>query len=102
MENNETKQKAINFKSHILLPVIFAITLTIAIMFATADDFIDDLSPFVVYLFFAVGIFYSITAIIDNKMSQEKTKKTKMFVYVMTILTFISSALYLIFYLINK
>lgn len=102
MENQENKQKAINFKSHILLPVIFIITLVLSIMFAAVDGFTDDLSPLVIYFFFAVGLFYNITAIIDAKMSEEKSKKTKTFIYIMSILTAISSILYLVFYLLNK
>ena len=102
MENQENKPASLNFKSQILLPVLFIISLIVAIMFASVDGFIEELNAAVVWVFFAVGVLYLAVATYDLITSKEKTRKTKMFIFVMEILTTISLILYLVFYLVFK
>ena len=96
-ENN-----SISFKSHILLPILFALTLTFAIMFMVVDDFTDGLNQIIIWFYFGVVIAYSIVAIIDNFYNKEKAKKMKIFTTIMAILTIVADILYCIFYLIVK
>ena len=96
-ENN-----SISFKSHILLPLLFALTLAFAIMFIAINGFIDGLSPIIIWFYFGVVIAYSIVAIIDNFYNKDKNKNLKIFSNIMAVLTIAADAMYCIFYLINK
>lgn len=102
MEKNkqEIQQKA--FKTHILLPFIFIITIAVAIMFITVKDFIVDLSPFIVWLYFGVVLAYVAVAILDLIVNKERGKKQKIFIVIMSALAIIASILYATFYLIAK
>ena len=102
MEKNkqEIQQKA--FKTHILLPFIFIITIAVAIMFITVKDFIVDLSPFIVWLYFGVVLAYVGVAILDLIINKERGKKLKIFIVIMSVLAIIASILYATFYLIAK
>ena len=102
MENLENKTPVINLKSHILLPVIFILTLSIGICFVAVKDFTKDLSSIVVWIFFVVCLAYSILAIVDLYLSKEKSKKQKDFIKVMAILSIISTIAFIILYLIAK
>lgn len=103
MENQEAKTPVLNLKSQILLPVIFILTLAIGICFIAVDDFTKDLSPIIVWVFFAVCLAYSIVAIIDTRISKEQKKPGQIkFIIVMSILSIISTILYVVFYLIAK
>lgn len=96
------ENKSISFKSHILLPVLFVLTLTLAILFKAIYNFTEGLSPIIIWFYFGVVFAYSIVAIIDNFYNKEKEKKMKIFTNVMAILTIASDALYCIFYLLVK
>ena len=102
MDNLENKNIVINLKSHILLPVIFILTLTIGICFVAVKGFTKDLNAIIVWVFFAVCLAYSILAIVDIFLSNEKSKKQKDFIKVMAILSIISTITYIILYLIAK
>ena len=102
MDNLENKNSVINLKSHILLPVIFILTLTVGICFVAVKDFTKDLNAIIVWIFFAVCLAYSILAIVDIFLSKEKSKKQKDFIKVMVILSIISTITYIILYLIAK
>lgn len=102
MEENKQAIQQRSFKTHILLPIIFAITLAVAIMFIAIEDFIVDLSPFIVWLYFGVVLAYVAVAILDLFINKEKSKKLKVFVIIMASLTIIASILYVVFYLIAK
>ena len=90
------------FKSQIILPIIFALTLLVGICFLAVKDFIKDLSPIVVWLYFAVSIAYSIIAIYDAIVNKERVKKQKIFILIMCVLSIIASILYAIFFIIAK
>ena len=92
----------ISFKSHILLPVLFVLTLTFAIMFVAISGFNEGLSPLVIWFYFGVVLAYSIIAIVDNFVQKEKSKWKKIFSNIMAILTIAVDILYCIFYLITK
>ena len=66
------------------------------------EDFIVDLSPFIVWLYFGVVLAYVAVAILDLFINKEKSKKLKVFVIIMASLTIIASILYVVFYLIAK
>lgn len=98
MENS--KDNNIGFKSHILLPVLFVLTLTVAILFVAVNNFINGLEPFIIWFYFAIVMLYLVVAIFDLITNKEKSKKSKRFVLIMIILTFVAEVLYAIFYLI--
>ena len=99
-ENNQQQTTLKQFKTHILLPFIFVITLAVAIMFISVKDFVTDLTPLIVYFYFGVSVAYSAIAILDLFVYKNKTKGLKIFVLTMIILNVIASGLYLTFYLI--
>ncbi len=98
----EPKKVYPNFKSHVLLPVIFVLTLAVAILFVANEDFIVDLSPFIIWFYFSVVILYLIVAIIDMILNKERTKKKKIWITIMIGCTLIAAVLYLVFYFIAK
>lgn len=95
--NNNT-----SFKSHILLPVLFLLTLLVAILFVAIEDFIDGLEPFIIWFYFGIVMAYLAISIFDLITNKEKNKKLKTFVLVMIILTFVAEILYAIFFIIAK
>ena len=98
MEKIEQK----SFKTHILLPVIFVLTVAVAIMFIAVKDFLVDMSPLVIWLYFGVVLSYTAVAIVDLFINKERSKKNKIFIIIMAVLVFISACLYVTFYLIAK
>ena len=103
MENLENKTPVMNLKSHILLPVIFILTVAISICFLAIEDFIKDLNAIIVWVFFAVCLAYSIVAIIDTYISKEqKSEKQIKFIKVMAVLSIVSTIAYAVIYLIVK
>lgn len=99
-EQQESQMKP--FKTHIILPILFIITLTVAIVFLAVKDFIVDLNQLVIWLFFAVSLIYIGVAITDLFINKQRGKKQKIFIIVMCALCFVASMLYMIFYLIAK
>ena len=102
MEKNKQEIQQRTFKTHILLPFIFIITIAVAIMFIAVKDFIVDLSPFIVWLYFGVVLAYVAVAILDLIVNKERGKKQKIFIVIMSVLAIIASILYATFYLIAK
>lgn len=103
MENLENKTPVMNLKSHILLPVIFILTVAISICFLVVEDFTKDLNAIIVWIFFAVCLAYSVVAIIDTYISKEQKKENQIkFIKVMAILSIVSTISYAIIYLIVK
>lgn len=103
MENLENKTPVMNLKSHILLPVIFILTIAISICFLVVEDFTKDLNPIIVWIFFGVCLAYSVVAIIDTYISKEQKKENQIkFIKVMAILSIISTIAYAVIYLIIK
>lgn len=103
METNKNNQPSgINFKSQIIVPLIFVVTTVVAILFATSKSFTEDLNPFIIWFYFTIVIGYLVVAIIEAIKSKEKSGKTKKFIYVMSVLSAISAILYIVFYLIFK
>lgn len=98
----EEKREQKGFKTHVLLPIIFILTTIVAVMFLVVDDFLNDMSPFVIWLYFGVALSYISVAIVDLFINKERSNKNKVFVIVMAILSFIAVILYMIFYLIAK
>lgn len=98
----EEKREQKSFKTHILLPIIFVLTLAVAIMFVAVKDFIVDMSPLVVWLYFGVVLAYTAVAIFDLFINKERSKKNKIFVIIMAVFVIVSAILYAIFYLIAK
>lgn len=99
--NNELKDAKV-FKTHILLPVIFIITTAVAVCFVAVDDFVVDLSPLIVWLYFGVVNAYIIVALLDLLIHKERGKKQKIFIIVMMVLSLISSVAYATLYLLAK
>ena len=95
-------ENTIDTKSHILLPVIFLLTLIIAILFLASDSFMEGLSPIMVWFFFAVCLIYISIALFDCYKNTTKTQKQKSFIIIMSILSTISTILFIVFYLIAK
>ena len=95
--NNNT-----SFKSHILLPVLFTLTLLVAILFVAVKDFIEGLEPFIIWFYFGIVLAYLAIAIYDLITNKEKSKQNKTFVLIMIILTVIAEVLYAVFYLIAQ
>ena len=77
MENLENKTPVMNLKSHILLPVIFILTIAISICFLVVEDFTKDLNAIIVWVFFGVCLAYSVVAIIDTYISKEQKKENQ-------------------------
>ena len=103
MENLENKTPVMNLKSHILLPVIFILTVAISICFLVVEDFTKDLNAIIVWIFFGVCLAYSVVAIIDTYISKEQKKENQIkFIKVMAILSIISTIAYAVIYLIIK
>lgn len=103
MENLENKTPVMNLKSHILLPVIFILTIAISICFLVVEDFTKDLNAIIVWIFFGVCLAYSVVAIIDTYISKEQKKENQIkFIKVMAILSIISTIAYAVIYLIIK
>ena len=103
MENLENKTPVMNLKSHILLPVIFILTVAISICFLVVDDFTKDLNTIIVWIFFGVCLAYSVVAIIDTYISKEQKKENQIkFIKVMAVLSIFSTIAYAIIYLIVK
>lgn len=98
----EPKRIYPNFKSHIILPVIFVLTTLVAIFFIVDDDFIVDLSPIIIWFYFSVVVLYTAVAFLDNFLNKERTKKQKIWIMIMAGLTMIAAALYLVFYILAK
>ena len=98
----EPKRIYPNFKTHILLPVLFILTTAIAVCFLAVEDFLVGIGPVVIWLYFAVSLAYSILAIVDVFINKEKSKKLKIFVLIMSALAVISNILYFVFYLIAR
>lgn len=99
---NEQESQMKPFKTQIILPILFIITLTVAILFLAVKDFIVDLNQLVIWLFFAVSIIYIGVAILDLFLYKQREKKQKVFIITMCALCFIASILYMVFYLIAK
>ena len=76
MEKIEQK----SFKTHILLPVIFVLTVAVAIMFIAVKDFLVDMSPLVIWLYFGVVLSYTAVAIVDLFINKERSIKNKIFI----------------------
>lgn len=98
----ETKQEMKPFKTHILLPIIFILTLVVAIFFVADKTFIVDMSPFVVWLYFAMVVTYIGVSIFDLFINKNRSKNSIIFIVVFEVLSTIAIILYLIFYLIAK
>lgn len=90
------------FKTHIILPFLFALTLSIAILFITIDDFTLELSGLIVWFYFGVCLLYCIMAIIDLYLNKGRSKKQFIFILIMDILTILVTILYAVFYLIAR
>ena len=99
---NQNKQESYSFKTHLVIPANFVITLAVAICFVAVKNFTDDLSPIVIWFYFAISVLATFVAIFDLKVNKEKTDKQKMFVAIMSALNIVAIILYLIFYLIVK
>ena len=98
----EKQLKTTGFKSHILLPIIFVLTLTVAILFVASDAFMEGLDAFIIWLYFAVCVIYVCIALTDCFINKDKSQKQKNFIILMSILTIIAAILYVVFYLIAK
>lgn len=101
-EENYKNQTGYSLKTHIIIPTNFISTLAVAICFISIKGFTNDLSPVVVWFYFAVSILATAAAIIDIKINKEKSSKSKQFVAVMCGLNIIATILYVVFYLIVK
>ncbi len=86
-------------KTHIVLPFLFILTLTISICMLTIDDFTLELSGFIVWFYVIICMFYCAIAIFDLFYNKQREKKQKIFISLMSILTIIACVLYIIFYL---
>lgn len=91
-----------NFKTHILLPVIFILTLVVAICFIAIDDFTEGLGNIIVWFYFGVVIAYCVVAIVDLKLNKDRTRKMRTFIITMLVLTFIAAILYATFFIIGR
>ena len=100
MDNKQNNSPS--FKSHILLPIIFILTLVVAILFIASDRFIEGLDAFIIWFYFAICIIYVVIALIDCFLNKEKSQKQKNFIILMSILSIIAAILYIVFYLIAK
>lgn len=98
---DETKELK-PFKTHILLPIIFILTLVVAILFVADKTFIIDMEPFVVWLYFSMVVIYLGVSVFDLFTNKNRSKNTKIFIVIFAVLSLIAIILYLIFYLIAK
>ena len=98
---DETKELK-PFKTHILLPIIFILTLVVAILFIADKTFIIDIEPFVVWLYFAMVVIYLGVSVFDLFTNKNRSKNTKIFIVIFAILSLVAIILYLVFYLIAK
>lgn len=99
---DELKKVHPEFKTHILLPVIFALTTALAVSIMAVDGFLVDLGAVVIWFYFAVVLGYVGVAIVDLCISKTKSKKLKIFIVIMASLTLIADVLYAIFYIIKR
>lgn len=101
MENIKEEKRDL-IKSYIILPLIFVLSLTVGIFFIAQDGFIEGLNPLIIWFYFAVTIIYNAIAVFDLFYNKERSKKGKIFITIFSILAFISSGLFIAFYLIAK
>ena len=71
---NQNKQESYSFKTHLVIPANFVITLAVAICFVAVKNFTDDLSPIVIWFYFAISVLATFVAIFDLKVNKEKNK----------------------------
>ena len=101
-KNEELQNKVPSIKSHILLPIIFALTLTVAILFIASDDFLDGTDAFIIWLYFSICLIYVGLSLMDCYHNKDKKEKEKKFVIIMAVLSVIALILYAVFYLMAK
>lgn len=96
--NNETQSEKVKIttKSKILLPVIFVLTLTVALCGLLVKDFKDGLSNIVIWCYFGVVLLYVGVSILDAVMNKQDKKKCT-FIIVFSILVVIADILFIIF-----
>ena len=101
-QNEEPRIEYNVLKSHILLPVIFVISLAVAIMFLAVKDFTVDIKDWIVWFYVGISILYVVASIIDLIKGKERKKGLQAFIAVMIILNIIASTLFVTFFLIAK
>lgn len=98
----EPKKLYPNFKTHVLLPIIFIITLAISILFIANKNYFEDTDTWIFWFWFGVALAYTAIATYDLITNKEKSRKLKIFVIVMIGLNIIADILYVIFYIIAR
>ena len=101
-KTEELENKLPSIKSHILLPIIFALTLTVGILFVASDDFLEGTDSFIIWLYFSICLIYVGLSLMDCYYNKEKKEKEKRFVIIMAVLSVVALILYAVFYLIAK
>jgi len=99
MENQKVEYKSL--KSEIFLPIIFALTLTIAILFIAEPSFKEDLEAFVIWVFCGSMTLYTGASIFDLVTKKNRSKGKKIYLGIISGFVIVSIILYIVFYLIG-